>query len=364
MSANIHPGFETDNWCRTTRGDTAKNSFSWTIEGFKNRPEKFTECIESACFKVIGPSDKTTKWNLEVYPKGDMTENVVSLYLVSQNDFDVRAEFTVWIVNSRKEKSQMNKGDVDEFRSKYESWGWNDIEWNLDDDDNLPDGNLTIFCEVTVYGPEKILSGSKFPEETRYRRDNSRRQVCEDFGTLLKNKKFSDFKIQCGGKSFDCHKNVLSARSPVFEAMLQHDMRENTTNKVTMNDVSPDVVAEMLHYIYTGSVSNGFITAKVAFDLLGTADKYKLDILKNTCEDKLCSSLEIDNSIQNLVLGDLHKAVKLRKMAMKLVVKNMDLIVDSDVYKNLMIKHTDLAHEITKALVQKAGTKRKLDERE
>ena len=115
MSANIHPGFETDNWCRTTRGDTAKNSFSWTIEGFKNWPEKIGE-YESADFNVIGPNEKTTKWRLELFPKGYEIENEaeVELYLVSLNDFKVRAAFSVWIVNSRKEKSQMIKADVEE----------------------------------------------------------------------------------------------------------------------------------------------------------------------------------------------------------------------------------------------------------
>ena len=141
-------------------------------------------------------------------------------------------------------------------------------------------------------------------------------------------------------------------------------MRENSDNKVSMDDVTPDVVAEMLHFIYTGNVTNGFITAKVAFDLLATADKYQLDLLKNMCEDKLCSSLEISNSVEYLVLGELHNAENLRKMALGLVVNNMDLIVDSEVYMTLMTKHADLALEITKALVQKAGTKRKFDERE
>ena len=141
-------------------------------------------------------------------------------------------------------------------------------------------------------------------------------------------------------------------------------MRENSDNKVSMDDVTPDVVAEMLHFIYTGNVTNGFITAKVAFDLLATADKYQLDLLKNMCEDKLCSSLEISNSVEYLVLGELHNAENLRKMALGLVVNNMDLIVDSEVYMTLMTKHADLALEITKALVQKAGTKRKFDKRE
>ena len=70
MSANIHPGFDTDNWCRTSQGDTAKKSFTWTIEGFSNRPEKHGEFIESASFCIIGPDEKTTEWNIRVYPKG------------------------------------------------------------------------------------------------------------------------------------------------------------------------------------------------------------------------------------------------------------------------------------------------------
>ena len=180
MSANIHPGIETDNWCRTTRGDTAKNSFSWTIEGFENRPEKCGESIDSAGFNVIGPNDMTTKWRLELFPKGYgyESENEVELHLGSLNDFKVRAAFSVWIVNCRKEKSQMRKFDALDFLVFKKAWGFC-LDWDFNNDENLylPDGNLTIYCEVTVYGPEQILSGSKFPEVTSSRRDNSRRQV-------------------------------------------------------------------------------------------------------------------------------------------------------------------------------------------
>ena len=75
MSANIHPGFETDNWCRTTQGDTAKTTFTWTIEGLGNRPEKFGECIKSGGFSVVGPDDITTDWKAQFYPKGAKHEN-------------------------------------------------------------------------------------------------------------------------------------------------------------------------------------------------------------------------------------------------------------------------------------------------
>ena len=54
----------------------------------------------------------------------------------------------------------------------------------------------------------------------------------------------------------------------------------------------------------------------------------------------------------------------IRKMALKLVDRNMDTIVNTDVYKDFTSRHPTLAVEITKALVQKAGMKRKRDNKE
>ena len=367
MSVNIHPGFDTDNWCRTSQGDTAKKSFTWTIEGFSNRPEKNDEFIESASFCIIGPDDKTTEWKIRVYPKGFKSNQDTAIFLTKtrtrENSFEITAKVSLSVVNIRKEKCQTMRNSNKKFKNKKRMCGWI-FHLSENESELLPDGNLTIFCEVTIFGPERTVSGSKFPEEKISRRDNCRKQVCEQLGTMLYDEEFSDFEIKCGDVSFKCHKVVLSARSPVFEAMFKSEMRESNSNKLTITDVEPEVIGEMLHFIYTGNVTNGFISEQVASDLLGTADKYQLNLLKNMCEDKLCSSLEISNSVEYLVLGDLHKADNLRQMALRLIVKNMDLIVDSDVYKTLMNKYPNLALEITKALVQRAGTKRKRDENE
>ena len=73
---------------------------------------------------------------------------------------------------------------------------------------------------------------------------------------------------------------------------------------MTIKDIPSDVVAEMLLYIYTGNTPN---LNKLAGDLLGAAEQYQLEMLKNICEEKLCSSLEIDNSVNHLILGDLYR---------------------------------------------------------
>jgi len=213
-----------------------------------------------------------------------------------------------------------------------------------------------------VEGKEvETISGSKFPVEKLPPSDdyNCGKEMNDHIGKLFGEKKFSDVKITCGEEVFFCHRNILSVRSPVFKAMFHSDMIENHSQNVVIKDVKPEVVKEMLHFIYNGATSTEKVMDEIAKDLLGAADQYHLELLKNKCEDKLCSSLEVSNSVELLGLADLHRAAKLRRMALKLVNSNLDSIVNTNVYKDFVVQHPVLALQITQALVQKVGMKRK-----
>ncbi|GIY22218.1 hypothetical protein CEXT_230891 [Caerostris extrusa] len=45
----------------------------------------------------------------------------------------------------------------------------------------------------------------------------------------------SDMELRTSTKTFRVHKNILSARSPVFSAMFQADMKENAMKYVRNN---------------------------------------------------------------------------------------------------------------------------------
>ena len=77
---------------------------------------------------------------------------------------------------------------------------------------------------------------------------------------------------------------MLTARSPVFEAMFQHDTLESQTNVVTIKDIEPEVFEEILLYIQTGDAPN---INKIAKKLLAAADFYQLDQLKISCQEVL-----------------------------------------------------------------------------
>ena len=62
------------------------------------------------------------------------------------------------------------------------------------------------------------------------------------------------------------------ARSPVFSAMFEHEMEERKQNRVDITDVDPDVMREMLRFIYTGKAPN---LDRMADDLLAASDKVR-----------------------------------------------------------------------------------------
>ena len=127
-------------------------------------------------------------------------------------------------------------------------------------------------------------------------------------------------------------------------------MTESLTKKVDIEDIDSEVVRELLHFIYTGSVNENVLKEK-ARELLAAADMYQLDVLKNICEDHLCSNIQINNAVENLVFGDLHQASKLRSRALKVIAGNLVEVVKTEEYQNLVKHHPSLAAEIPMALV-------------
>lgn len=176
----------------------------------------------------------------------------------------------------------------------------------------LPDDKLTLFCEVSVVQDSVNISGQsnmnmlKVPEC----------QLSDDLGNLWECSRFTDCSLYVGGQEFKAHKSILAARSPVFNAMFEHEMEESKKNRVDISDVDPDVFKEMMGFIYTGKAPN---LEKMADNLLAAADKYALERLKVMCEEALCNSLSVENVADTLILADLHSAEQLKAQAIDFI---------------------------------------------
>ncbi|KAF8777728.1 TD and POZ domain-containing protein 3 [Argiope bruennichi] len=111
----------------------------------------------------------------------------------------------------------------------------------------LPHDKLSVLCECV------FSSGVEYEriEKTLYElptvavnhlNDKDRKGVCnvskkltacssalDDFQGIYNNQILTDVEVKTKTKSFKAHKNILSARSPVFKSMMTNDMKEKNT---------------------------------------------------------------------------------------------------------------------------------------
>ncbi|TRZ22199.1 hypothetical protein HGM15179_004905 [Zosterops borbonicus] len=249
-----------------------KFSYMWTINNFSFCREEMGEVLKSSTFSS-GPNDKM-KWCLRVNPKGldDESKDYLSLYLllVSCPKSEVRAKFKFSLLNAKREETKAMESQRAYRFVQGKDWGFKKFirrDFLLDEANGLlPDDKLTLFCEVSVVQDSVNISGQsntntlKVPEC----------RLAEDLGNLWETTRFTDCSFYVGGQEFKAHKSVLAARSPVFNAMFEHEMEESKKNRVEINDVDPEVFKEMMRFIYTGKAPN---LEKMADNLLAAADK-------------------------------------------------------------------------------------------
>lgn len=127
----------------------------------------------------------------------------------------------------------------------------------------------------------------------------------ERFNRLRKINKFTDCSFKIENRVLSCHKLILCAASPVFEAMLYSQFAEGSeyaANSIKIPDVSYESFNSFLNYIYTGELSlpeDGHELDRL-MDLGYCAQKYLIDDLRKQCVKKLTEFLNQSTVLQIL----------------------------------------------------------------
>jgi len=207
----------------------------------------------------------------------------------------------------------------------------------------LPDDKLTIFCEVSIVSDIVNLTGQNNALQLKVPNSCT---LAEDIGSLFTEDQFADFTIQVDNAKIKVHKCVLSARSPVFKAMLSHKgLAESNNDSVLIKDLDEETVRGMLHFIYSGHVPD---LQHIAFRLLAAADKYELKRLKSLCEHSLCGSLSTHNACDILVHSDLHSAEQLKSHCISFINQHATTVMNTEGW-NLLSR--ELMSELYAAVV-------------
>lgn len=234
------------------RMEKITGSFSFTVEGWSALPDKVGESTESPEFELCGK-----QWQLRIFPGGSLEahSNFISFYLASKSTTQTRASYKLILKNQ-------NPGGNDEiFASagirKFEAKGIQVDGWGRDKfiaTSQLKESwtglclnDTVIFkVEITVYGglsPITPCLTNGIPIIT----------LSQSLYDAYQNPKetFADITIIINDENILVHKSILCARSNVFKAMFNSNMKESNTNKIIIDDISTDAFKELIKFIYT-----------------------------------------------------------------------------------------------------------------
>lgn len=248
--------------------------------------------------------------HIGLFPNGISQEEngYISLFLRSKEielqDFDVNFTFGI---SSKKKDFVGEKTDIFE-KTGIKKFMLHETLFNPDNE-YISNGNLAIFCDVRklpitnhllciicnifqvkVSVPIVICESCKYDK------------VFNDFSKLFFNDKMKDCELHMkSGKILRCHKIILAARSPVFEAMFADDMEEARTGIVKIEDFNSKTMRQLLRFAYCLEVAD---LEEIAHDLMYAADKYGMEGLKEKCLESLILNLATENVLRSLIIAD------------------------------------------------------------
>merc|ERR550534_2635734 len=122
--------------------------------------------------------------------------------------------------------------------------------------------------------------------------------LAKKLGTLLMNGEWSDIKLICEGRVFNCHKIVLCCNSEVFKCMLLNkSMEEANSGEIEISDTPAAALESLVHFLYNNSLDRNLINC----DLLSAAEKYLVPDLVKICTEYLTDNLTEDNVVDIMV---------------------------------------------------------------
>lgn len=327
------------------QSEASKTKFDWCIR-FKRHGDdelQMMNVLESPVFQA--KRDSNTKWKLKLYPNGCDNEYngyaSLFLYLVSSRIPEMQAflKLSIWNGNDAKELTRFaifhaNTSNHSEsiatagFSKFVKSSFFEEYHHNVH-------RRCVVKCYIQAFPRQ-----DEVPRSMRVSTDN---HLIKDLECLLNDKKLADVTlVSSSGKKFKAHKAILSSRSPVFDKMFEHEMREKRENVVKISDLEDIVLENVLQYVYTGRTKN---VKTHAAKLMAAADKYQLDGLKSICADELLRGISVDNAVNILVLADLYNMAGFKLKVIDFVNEHAKRVVDTPAFKALGKKQAYLIME-------------------
>ena len=138
----------------------------------------------------------------------------------------------------------------------------------------------------------------------------SNTNLTDDLGNLLVDDHLSDVVLCVGDRKFPVHRAILAARSPVFRAMFTSNMKESVSEEISIEDIEPDVIKELLRCVYTNQVP-----VECGCDMLIAFDRFGLISLLDRCQDSV--TITVENALEVFAVAEELNAKRLKMKILK-----------------------------------------------
>lgn len=204
--------------------------------------------------------------------------------------------------------------------------------------------SLNLMCQISRCGSRPADASVQTEFLTEDTKDNAVETLCQNFKTLLLNSHDHDVVLKVKDREFRAHQNVLRVRSPVFESMLNHDMKERNSGVIDIPDCEPAAFEQFLLYLYSAKVQT--LDADNMLSLYYVADKYYADHLKQECREFIKESVSSRNVTDVIDVALNHGDADLLHCATEYFVKEVNAILPTVEWQTFMKRSTTQANEL------------------
>jgi kelch-like protein 2/3 len=166
-------------------------------------------------------------------------------------------------------------------------------------------------------GPlKKVYSSKRIVEKAFNVLDDLRRE-----GQLC------DVTIKVKDQEFLAHRVVLAATSPYFLAMFTGELSESKQDSVTIKEVEPSAIEQLISFVYTGKIEVGEENVQ---SLLPPANLLQLIEVRDICCDFLKDQLHPTNCLGIKAFADIHSCPDLLSEAQSFAQKHFSKVMESE----------------------------------
>ena len=176
------------------------------------------------------------------------------------------------------------------------------------------DKDFVVEAKVEMPGEPLTIAGGKSSPA-------SKRQKLNLLEKVFNKMERTDFTLVFNGEEVPCHKVILAAASPVFEAMVDNQHKEAIECRANI-ELSEEIGRDFVRFIYTGDLEDNVLEEN-ASAFLAMGEMYDLVELKDKAEAKLLSQLKRENMVEMISFGELYRAKSIFEAALKMTKNNM-----------------------------------------